>query len=297
MGGGAVGERRELLILPGSGLKIQRERVSVAERVDSERRVLHEELEIKCFYAGEATLAIGNRTLRVRAGDVVVINPYEFHATLDVAKNDPGKYHLFMVPADFLSSTSEGDLDLRAQLLAEGRTFRTLPASTPQLYRLLMRVVRECDGKRPGYLCAVGALMTEALVLLFRRELCESADGGGGTPDRLRVYRLVEPALRHIRDHYAESVSVEELAALCRISKHYFCHVFKDVTRKSAMEYLLDYRLRVADVLLGNSDRSVGEIAEACGFESTAYFCRCFKNHYGVSPGRRRDALPAPLKR
>ena len=63
------------------------------------------------------------------------------------------------------------------------------------------------------------------------------------------------------------------------------------------MEYLLDYRLRVADVLLGNSDRSVGEIAEACGFESTAYFCRCFKNHYGVSPGRRRDALPAPLKR
>ena len=292
-----MGERRELLILPGSGLKIQRERVSVAERVPSERRVLHEELEIKCFYAGEATLMIGSRTLRVRAGDVVVINPYEFHATLDAAKSDPGKYHLFMVPADFFSTISESDLDLRAQLLAQGHAFRTLPESTPQLYRLLLRLVRECDEQRPGYLCAVSALMTEALVLLFRRELCESGDGGGGNPDRLRAYRLIEPALRHVRDHYAESVSVEELAALCRISKHYFCHVFKDVTRKSAMEYLLDYRLQVADVLLGSTDRPVGEIAETCGFESAAYFCRSFKNHYGVSPGRRREAPPAPLKR
>ena len=292
-----MGERRELLILPGSGLKIQRERVSVAERVPSERRVLHEELEIKCFYAGEATLMIGSRTLRVRAGDVVVINPYEFHATLDAAKSDPGKYHLFMVPADFFSTISESDLDLRAQLLAQGHAFRTLPESTPQLYRLLLRLVRECDEQRPGYLCAVSALMTEALVLLFRRELCESGDGGSGNPDRLRAYRLIEPALRHVRDHYAESVSVEELAALCRISKHYFCHVFKDVTRKSAMEYLLDYRLQVADVLLGSTDRPVGEIAEACGFESAAYFCRSFKNHYGVSPGRRREAPPAPLKR
>lgn len=291
-----MGERRELLILPGSGLKIQRECISVAQRVPSERRVLHEELEIKCFYAGEATLMIGSRTLRVRAGDVVVINPYEFHATLDAAKGDPGKYHLVMVPADFFSTISESDLDLRAQLLAQGRTFRTLPASTPQLYRLLLRLVRECDEQRPGYLCAVSALMTEVLVQLLREELCEPAEGSEGRPDRLRVYRLIEPALRHIRDHYAEPVSVGELATLCRISKHYFCHVFKDVTRKSAMEYLLDYRLQVADVLLGSSDRPVGEIAEACGFESAAYFCRCFKNHYGVSPGRRRETPPAPLK-
>lgn len=61
---------------------------------------LHENVEIKCFYEGTATLLIESQTVRVKAGDVVVINPYEFHATVDTGE-EKGKYHLFMLPLDY----------------------------------------------------------------------------------------------------------------------------------------------------------------------------------------------------
>jgi transcriptional regulator GlxA family with amidase domain len=60
--------------------------------------------------------------------------------------------------------------------------------------------------------------------------------------------------------------------------------VFKSVTKKSAMEYLRDYRLQVANALLSGTDSPVGEIAERCGFESPNYFSRCYKRYYGKSP-------------
>ena len=43
------------------------------------------------------------------------------------------------------------------------------------------------------------------------------------------------------------------------------------------MEYLRDYRLAIADTLLINTEKSIADIAELCGFESSNYFCRCYK--------------------
>jgi AraC-like DNA-binding protein len=134
---------------------------------------------------------------------------------------------------------------------------------------------------------SASALMLEAFVILLREGLCEVESSDRGA-DCLRAYHLIEPALRHIRDRYPEPISVERLAALCNVSKHYFCHVFKTVTQKSSMEYLREYRIKIADVMLSNTEKSVSEIAENCGFESVAYFCRAYKRHFGVSPGKRR---------
>ena len=50
--------------------------------INSFSKVFHEEIEIKLFYEGSSTLLIGNDTILPSTGDVVIINPYEFHSTL-----------------------------------------------------------------------------------------------------------------------------------------------------------------------------------------------------------------------
>ena len=56
------------------------------------------------------------------------------------------------------------------------------------------------------------------------------------------------------------------------------------------MTYLNEYRVKVADTLLANTEKSISDIAEMCGFESTNYFCRRYKIFYGISPGKRRSS-------
>ena len=77
-------------------MKVFPYRVSEVRNLEAERRALHEEIEIKCFYEGTSVLIVGENKIEVHAGDIVVINPYEFHVTINSGSdNETGKYHLF----------------------------------------------------------------------------------------------------------------------------------------------------------------------------------------------------------
>ena len=245
---------------------------------------LHEDIEIKCFYEGSATLLIDSQTVQVKAGDVVVINPYEFHATVDTGE-EKGKYHLFMLPLDYFAGIPE--LDLRRVLFAQELRFDT-HHTDPRLYDFLMQAAEEFQQKQNPNALLLRSLLMAAFALLLRNGLVQP-ENAAPTKKALRSYLVIEPALRCIKNEYGRMLTVEELAKLCNVSKHYFCRVFKSITGKSVMEYLRDFRLRVASVLLQSTDRSISDIAACCGFDSSNYFSRCYKEHYGYSPRQGRN--------
>lgn len=243
---------------------------------------LHEELEIKCFYEGSATLLVESKSVSVKAGDVVVINPYEFHVTIDVGQ-EQGKYHLFILSLDYFSQLAQ--IDLRELLLGEEKKFRNLFSEDPQIYDFLCAAAEETKQRQAHEEMAVKGLLMCVLSQLLRRGM---VDAETPVPEKtsLRLYPVIDPALKCIKSQYAEHLTVDRLAELCNVSKHYFCRVFKTVIKKSPMEYLREFRLRIADAMLSATDRSVAEISAYCGFENPNYFSRCYKQHFGESPLR-----------
>ncbi|MBQ8309939.1 MAG: helix-turn-helix transcriptional regulator [Clostridia bacterium] len=261
-------------------------RTSGVDNVEDARRALHKAIEIKYFYEGTSTLLIGTSTVVARAGDVIVINPYEFHATVDLGE-ERGKYHLFMVEPEFFAGMGAEMPDLRSLLLAEGASFRTQFCNDDRMRRILLRAVEEMKTRAPHYRIAVRGLMLELFALLLRYGMNDMGDHAN-REHVVRYYAVVEPALRRIRDGYAERCTVGELSELCMVSKYHFCRVFKEVTGMSTMQYLNEYRLKIAETMLENTDKSIAEIACACGFEDESYFCRCYKKKLGTSPGKQR---------
>ncbi len=256
--------------------------------IEVDSKALHEEIEVKCFYSGAATLIVGDNIIKARAGDIVVINPYEFHTTLDRGDGDDmGLYHRFMIPLDAFLNFDVDDLNLRKLLLENNASFKTLHHNDTRMYKILTRAVKEYEEKKMAYKIAVSGLIMEFFAILIRKGLRQN-EIGGSSNGNLRSYYLIEPALRCVRDRYQEDVTVEELARLCNISKGYFCRVFRTVTGKTAMEYLGCYRLKIADAMLQDGDKNIATVAEICGFESFSYFCRSYKKYYGVKPSERR---------
>lgn len=263
--------------------------VSQVNKAPHSSRMLHEEIEIKYFYEGTSTLLIGTETVTARAGDVIVINPYQFHATIDCVEEE-GKYHIFMIPLDFFSGSGIEELELRSLLLAKHQSFCTFFPNDKRIGNIIERIVIEYKEKKPAFRAAIRGLVTELFAIILRNGLV-SEDVNGENNDILHLYELIEPALNRIRNNYADEITVEHLAELCKVSKYYFCRIFKLVTKKSAMEYLRDYRIDVADIMLVNTDKSVTQIAQLCGFDDVNYFCRCYKTQYGVSPGKRKNKI------
>ena len=265
-------------------IRVRLNTVSSINGLEADRRAIHEDIEIKCFYEGSSTLLIGNETVTAKAGDVVIINPYEFHATVAYSENK-GKYHLFMISPDYFADGDAAVSELMLMLRTNRVFLRHHREKGDHAFDILMQAADEFKNKGIAYESAVRGLMLQLFALLLRTG---TEDARGDENKECAHYKLIEPALRHIRDNYASPMGMDQLALMCGLSKHYFCHVFKSVVGQPPMSYLGDHRIKVADTLLANTDKSISDIAEACGFESTNYFCRRYKNFYGISPGKRR---------
>ncbi len=83
----------------------------------------------------------------------------------------------------------------------------------------------------------------------------------------------------------------EELAEIAGQSRSAFHERFVELMGRAPMEYLAEWRLSQAEVMLRRGDVSVGEVAERVGYRSEAAFSRSFKRRVGVSPGLFRRGL------
>lgn len=90
--------------------------------------------------------------------------------------------------------------------------------------------------------------------------------------------------LNKIETGIAEGISTADAVAFSGFSSTHVERLFYAKLGKSVQSYITDLRMRKATALLQTSDLSVKEIAFACGYRSSQYFCRAFKAYYGKSP-------------
>lgn len=263
-------------------------RVSAVDSINDFSKVFHEDIEFKYFYEGSSTLCIGTENIIVQPGDVVVINPYEFHATVSNA-DVKGKYHIIVVGLDFFGSENSY-MDLRYLFLHQRTRIINHIRGDERLCRLIERAAVEATEKKEHYENVVRGIMLELFSLLLRNYRDASASD---YPDgkAIRRYRTIYPAIHMIRADCNTEHTVDELALACNVSKYHFCRIFKEATGMSAVEYRNETRLQTAEILIKTTDMTVAEISRSCGFDDPAYFSRCYKNKYGISPLKKRAIL------
>ncbi len=94
----------------------------------------------------------------------------------------------------------------------------------------------------------------------------------------------VQKAIEIIEAKMQDLPTLGELASLSGLSRTYFSHVFREVTRMRLQDYLIQARLNKAKDLLGQIDLKVKQIAYETGFKDPNYFCRTFKRKMGLNP-------------
>ena len=96
--------------------------------------------------------------------------------------------------------------------------------------------------------------------------------------------------LAFIHENYQEKVTLEGIADAAAISIRECLRCFRMSVKQSPMEYLIDYRLRMAKKLLETTDMPVTEVALRCGFNSPSYFTKQFRENFGFTPKSVRKA-------
>jgi len=101
-------------------------------------------------------------------------------------------------------------------------------------------------------------------------------------------FRELRAPVDYICQHFADKLSVEELASACNISVSALERRFKKHFNKTPHQYINEVRLDHARQMLLETDQSIGTIALATGFADHSHFTRAFTARFGVNPGRER---------
>ncbi len=157
------------------------------------------------------------------------------------------------------------------------------PACRAEVSTAFGRLRADLRGGEPeSQLVARCRLLT--LLLLILRDVAAPERAGEADYGRTRSVSLMERARRFMQEHYAEPLSLDDIASALHVSGYHLSHVFSRESNFTLFSYLTSLRMERARSLLTRGDRNVSEVARAVGYRDANYFSKAFRKHWGCSP-------------
>lgn len=123
------------------------------------------------------------------------------------------------------------------------------------------------------------------------REIELKIEGSGQSPSKGKELEalevgnlLIRKALDYIELHYAEKIGLKSVSDALYISPNYFSDLFRRHMKVNFSDFLIDFRLKKACILLKKPEYKVSEISEMVGFRDSTYFSTVFKKTYNLTP-------------
>lgn len=101
--------------------------------------------------------------------------------------------------------------------------------------------------------------------------------------------KKVQEILLYIRDHFNQEISIQHLANRFFLSPNYLCQLFKKEVGETIVEHISRLRIEYACKMLIETDLSIYQVGEKCGFQDYFYFTRIFKRHLKMTPTQFRE--------
>lgn len=106
----------------------------------------------------------------------------------------------------------------------------------------------------------------------------------GQEVDESKLSKSVMEAVKYMRKHYSEPISLESVSAEVHLKTDYLSRIFKEETGMNYSAFLAEIRLKKAAYLLNNTSERVQEIGKAVGYPNVSYFSTTFKKRFGLNP-------------
>lgn len=254
----------------------------------------HSEYEIIYFKEGTGTRFVGNSIERFADGDMLLIGSNLPHY---MKSDEP--YYTEESPLRVKGSIIQFEKDFMQHsinhyphfikiknLLEESRQGLYFPAGcSSQISRLLNTIPLETGIDQITSFLQLLKEMSE----VKNRQIISTADL---TPD-VTGYDVsrIDKILSYLNKNYTRHIDLEEISSFAAMNPTAFCRFFKSKTGKSFKNYILDMRIGYACKLLLTDHINIAQISTECGFETTSYFNKAFKEHTGYTPSQYKKIM------
>jgi AraC-like DNA-binding protein len=248
----------------------------------------HNHIEISYVRDGACTMGFGDDKLDFARGETMVIYPEVWHSFHTSDSKDCTLVQLeFKINnlsvLEFKEDSDDNLLFLMSLLHKTGRYLKI--SGSNEIHGNMDRLFSELE-KPYGASSSLAKLYFFELFIHLSRQFKKEKEFYLGKTDH-----HVVKALQFIHNNFLEDPGVEDIAAHCGISGRYLRKLFLDQTGMQMVDYKHHLRMKLASELLKDKKLMLTEIAYRCGYSTQQYFCKVFKDYYGMSPGESRKSI------
>lgn len=250
----------------------------------------HNFVEMMIVLAGEITHRIGDKAVKLRSGDVLLLNKHVRHSIDRASEADLGvnvimtdRFLNSLMP-ELRDTVLERFLDDNASGDGKGSFLHFALFGDGQAENLMENIIFELTESRSS-----NAILSRTIALFFcyLSEKCElltesSLPGDTDSERRAKISAYIKSNYRCAR--------LSELGSELFLSVPYLSRLIVSYFGKSFKELLIDERMRRADILIRETNMPISEIIRSVGYENVSYFHREYKRRMGVVPLARRGS-------
>ena len=244
----------------------------------------HEDVVVIQNLTKPFTFRVNTDEIVLEAGDLLLINSAQLHSCR--CDEQDGCLRVFLFHPSLLRGLVEPAHPFWQRIEDRALRFVCWRAASrqAQLLRPLMERAEEKTSTE-----AARSLELLALACLTVALFCDELTSGSVCSLREKKdENAVRVMLAYIAQHYAEKLTLDQVAEKGGVSRSKCCKLFGTFVGTTPMDYLSTLRLKIAVLLLNDPNRSIREVAERCGFPEQSYFTRLFKARFHETPGRCR---------
>ncbi len=241
----------------------------------------HDCHQIIFIVKGEVDFCVNNKSLRATSGSIAIFSRYENHSVLGCS-NEYERFVLHLDPS--IVNRKSPVYSLLTDRPMDFCNIIDVSSCMAEIADSFRRILSEYSGEEKLADEMEQLLIKQLLIIIYR---CTSINFDH-TYDN-----VVMDIKRQFEKEYHKSFTLPLLAKQQNLSISSLSHRFRAATGVSVIEYLQSCRMANAKQMLAETEFTIGEIIEKCGFSDNSNFSRTFKKLTGLSPSDFRKKYKA----
>ncbi|MEQ9287752.1 MAG: AraC family transcriptional regulator [Cyclobacteriaceae bacterium] len=241
----------------------------------------HEEYEIIYILKGQGVRLVGDNISNFRPGELVLVGPNVPHLWRTTKKvhsvdriiikfdGQPGGINIFSLP----------EFSKVKELLQHAETGISFGQETREKVENLIVELSGASGvnKLVNLMSILNIMSTSTDTEALSSPYVKVA------PHHVEADRLSK-VISYISENYNKDLVLDDVANIASMTMQSFCRFFKKRTNKTFVQFLNEYRIGKACVLLIENKMTISEICYDLGYNSTTNFNRVFRRQYACTP-------------
>ncbi|WP_404321466.1 AraC family transcriptional regulator [Cytobacillus firmus] len=240
----------------------------------------HEEIQFILSVKGEAIVQINEEKLAVKEGEGIFINSGCLHSAEDL--NGDCVYICLNVSPHFLLPQELYSSYIYPYISATNLPYIILNRSEDwgkSILESIIEIKKLINDNPPFYEINITSLLT-----FIWQQLIRNGFQLEYSQTEVEKHMRMKAMLNWIHQHFAEKVTLADIAKAGRLSNSECCRYFKKILKTTPINYLIHYRIQKSLPLLQERDSNVTEVAFKAGFNSSSYFIEKFRKSMNMTP-------------